>query len=289
MMKHPNHYDKIVIVCYPGGAGGKFLINNLSLNDQTVFQSDKLAQAQLDGDFSYQDKINYLRNQLQQAANTQIWNDLNLGCKQLFGINNIEYLIEYDEIFLNRFSPVVKKVISKKLCLFLVAHNTLILRSMLNFWPNARVIGFFHSKDFINQHRPKQTDKFWSHRLDYWNSVKDDSWPVQPPVNRAEFLELPNAIQHELADFFDNEIARWFIDQDLKFRLFEKDLVQIQNELKNKFYQIDVDKMYQTDQSFLIDLKNCLQWLDLPMPVNEQDNCSYFQSWKKIISQAVYQ
>jgi hypothetical protein len=288
MIEYPNYYDKIVIVCFPTGAGGKFLINNLGLNDQAVFQSAKLAQAQLDGNFSYQNKIDYLRNQLQQAAKIQKWDDLALGCSQLFGVNTMHYLTEYHEILSTRFDLVVKKTISKKLCLFVVAHNTLFLRSMLNFWPNARVIGFSNSKDFINQNRPKRPDVFLTNRLDHWNLVKDKSWPKQPPATKAEFLELPDAIQHELVDLFDNEIARWFNDRDLRFKLFEKDLVQIQNKLKNKFYQIDIDKMYQTDQSFLINLKNCLQWLDLPMPVNENDNCEYFQTWKEVISLVAY-
>jgi hypothetical protein len=273
MIAYPNQYDKIVIVCYPPGAGGKFLINNLGLNDQAVFQDFTLVQKQMERKFTYQNKIDYLFDQLQQSSKNLKWNDLNLGCEQLFGINPKEYQIDYPEQLTNRFPPEIKKAISKKLCLFLVAHDTLILRSILNFWSNARVIGFSNYSDFINQRWPN--GKSSNERLNYWNTVRGDNWPIQPPTIRAEFLELPDAVRHELIDFFNNdEIATWF---------FENELIQIQNELGNRFFQVDTDIIYKDAYKFLENLKKCLQWLELPMPLNENDNFRYFQVWKETI------
>ena len=273
MIAYPNQYDKIVIVCYPPGAGGKFLINNLGLNDQAVFQDSTLVQKQIKGKFTYQNKIDYLFDQLQQSSKNLKWNDLNLGCEQLFGIQPKEYQIDYPEQLTNRFRIEIKQAISKELCLFLVAHDTLILRSILNFWSNARVIGFSNHSDFINQRWPNERSS--NERLNYWNTVRGDNWPIQPPTIRAEFLELPDAVRHELINFFNNdEIATWF---------FKNELIQIQNELGNRFFQVDTDIIYKDAYKFLENLKKCLQWLELPMPLNENDNFRYFQVWKETI------
>jgi len=43
------NYPYINFFTYPSGAGGKFLINCLSLNDKAVFCHSILAQQQIDG------------------------------------------------------------------------------------------------------------------------------------------------------------------------------------------------------------------------------------------------
>jgi hypothetical protein len=284
MIACPNPYDKIVIVCYPPGAGGKFLINNLGLNDQAVFQDSKLAHLQINNNFSYDNKIAYIFSQFEKTLQNRRWNDLELGCGQLFGIDNIDYQTIYPEIFSTRFNIVIKTIISKNLFLFVVAHDTLVLRKQLDFWVNAKVIGFTNFTNFINTRNPDwYQDKFKKIRSNYWDVIRDDSWPSSPPVSEAEFLLLPELIQHELINYFENDISRWFIKQDQKIGLFENDLFKIKNQLDSKFYLIDVDDFYNNKQTFLSTLKNCLHWLNLPMPVNERDNLQYFQTWKNML------
>lgn len=79
-------YDKIVIMRYEIGAGGKFLINSLSLNDNAVFQNNKLAKYQLNGNFNLKEKLKFLNHYLNVAHQTKKWNDLMLYEKDLFGI-----------------------------------------------------------------------------------------------------------------------------------------------------------------------------------------------------------
>jgi hypothetical protein len=97
-------------------------------------------------------------------------------------------------------------------------------------------------------------------RSTYWDVIRDDSWPSSPPVSESEFLLLPGPIQHELINYFENEISRWFIKKDQKIRLFENDLFKIRNQLDSNFYQINVDDFYKNEQTFLSTLKNCLHW-----------------------------
>ena len=284
MIAYPNHYDKIVIVCYPPGAGGKFLINNLGLNNQSVFQDSTLARLQINNNFSYDDKLAYIFSQFKKTSQNQHWNDLGLGCSQLFGIEDIDYQTIYPEILSTMFNTVVKKIISENLFLFVVAHDTLVLRKQLDFWVNAKVIGFTNSTNFIkNRNLYSYSDKFKETRSTYWSAIRDNSWPSVPPVSESEFLSLPVQIQTELIDNFENEISRWFINKDQKIKLYENDLFEIKNQLDSKFYQIDTDDFYKNEQKFLSTLKNCLHWLNLPMPVNEYDNVRYFQTWKNML------
>jgi hypothetical protein len=284
MIAYPNHYDKIVIVCYPPGAGGKFLINNLGLNNQSVFQDSTLARLQINNNFSYDDKLAYIFSQFEKTSQNRHWNDLGLGCSQLFGIEDIDYQTIYPEILSTMFNTVVKKIISENLFLFVVAHDTLVLRKQLNFWVNAKVIGFTNSTNFIkNRNSYSYSDKFKETRSTYWSTIRDYSWPSLPPVSESEFLSLPVQIQTELIDNFENEISRWFINKDQKIKLYENDLFEIKNQLDSKFYQIDTDDFYKNEQTFLSTLKNCLHWLNLPIPVNEYDNVRYFQTWKNML------
>jgi len=117
-----------VIVCYPGGAGGKFLINSLGLSRSAVFQDINLANAQLAGNLTSQDKFNYLINELNNV--TTYWNDLNLGCGYITGINPQQF-------------------IEKNLYLFLVAHNSQIMDQRISQWPNAKFIVFKNATEFI--------------------------------------------------------------------------------------------------------------------------------------------
>ena len=226
MIAYPNSYDKIVIVCYPSMAGGKFLINNLGLNDRAVFQDAKLAHRQINGDFSYNDKLLYLSTQLKNTINNAKWDDLQLGCTQLFGFQSSEYQTKYPEILANRFDPTIQEIISENLFLFLVAHVPAALRSMLNFWTNAKVIGFTNSENFINTRTLHVGTRRWA-------------------------------------------------------KLFENGIPEFKKELGSRFYQIDVDEFYKDEHTFLSTLKDCLQWLDLPMPQNDHDNRQYFQTWKE--------
>jgi hypothetical protein len=234
MIAYPNSYDKIVIVCYTPMAGGKFLINNLGLNDRAVFQDATLARRQINGDFSYNDKLRYLSDQLENTLKIAQWTDLGLGCDRLFGFRSLEYQIKYPKILVNQFDPTIQEIISENLFLFLVAHNTTALRSMLNFWTNAKVIRLSNSGNFINTRTTDVDTRRWG-------------------------------------KLFENEIS-------------EIKISKIKKKLDLRFYQIDVDEFYKDEHTFLSTLKDCLQWLDLPMPQNDHDNRQYFLTWKEIMA-----
>ena len=67
--------DRLVIVYYPLGAGGKFLINCLGLSNQCVLQSIELANNQINNQFTSIEKFQFLKFQIRIKKRIfGIWN-----------------------------------------------------------------------------------------------------------------------------------------------------------------------------------------------------------------------
>jgi hypothetical protein len=282
MIQYPNTYDNMTLFCYPGNAGGNFLINCLSLSDQAVFRDALLIKKQIAGEFGYQEKIAYLHDKLDLAKRTGIWNDLNLGCEHLFGINNRQYLFEYHQVLKYRFSSIVQEVIDHNLNLYLVSHGFQFLKAHLKFWPHARVVMFVNWQTFVKQRNGKLNSKDLSFLTNYWNTVRGESWPITPPVNQQEFDSLDPAVGQELKHDFDNEISRWFDRSELIAELYHSDVVDFCQEHKDRCYIWDTDLAYSSGATFLKHFEPCRDWLGLPK-TNNQDLVDYFEHWTATI------
>ena len=69
--------DKLVIVAYPTGAGGKFLINCLGVSKHACLQNWELY------DLTSTEKKQLILDRLQSTLKGT-WNDLDLGCFKMF-------------------------------------------------------------------------------------------------------------------------------------------------------------------------------------------------------------
>lgn len=220
--------NKLVIVCYPEYAGGKFLINSLGLSDSAVFQDQNLASKQLNGQFMHDDKLNFLKNEINKVDNE--WNDLNLGCYQLFGFENSSYLIKYDDLVNSlMFNKIISRLTVKNShYFFIVAHNFKYLNAYLKFWPNAQIIFIKNYKEFVD---------YRSQNNHHWNMYRGVDWPSNPPLDQTEFNNYPNKIREELIN------SQWFVDSYLKrimsdaahYRLY----YELLNKLENKVIEWD--------------------------------------------------
>ena len=284
MIEYPNKYEKITILCYPANAGGNFLINCLSLSGQCVFRDAQLANKQIQGNFNYADKIQYLHTQLILARQNNKWNDLNLGCANLFGVNNQLYLTEYPELLALQFDTIINKLIELNLNVFLVAHSTIYLEAFIKFWPNARIIMFTDYQNFINQ-RINYRAKIPMQLINYWNVIKGPDWPELPPTNEHEFISLPASIQQELKNEFSYEISRWF-DRHLRWdELFIDNWRTIQKRLNKHQYLVwNVENNYKNSQEFIKKFDECRTWLNLPKTPT-LDLINYFELWYQTIHQ----
>jgi hypothetical protein len=174
--------DNIVIVYYSKDSGGKFLINSLGLSDDAVFQSAELAEKQLNGMFTIDNKIQYLINELGNVQDT--WNDLNLGCSQFFGINDFDYRSYTSDLIKQNtdiFNPVLEKISNKNLKFFVACHDFFYLEKLLSLWPNARIIFFENSENFIN-FRTGILDQIKLH----WDTIRGVDWPETNPSSLSD-------------------------------------------------------------------------------------------------------
>ena len=128
----------MVVVAYPPWAGGKLLINALGLSTSGCLQHSVLARLQLDNNLSTKKKLNFLLGKLETSQ--YYWDDLGLGCIQLFGpqLDN---------------STIVTDLIAKDIKFFKVAHNLKNLISILNTWQKAPVVCFKNSSNVVNYRR----------------------------------------------------------------------------------------------------------------------------------------
>ena len=85
-------YDKVIILKYLPGGGGKFLSGCLGLSDDVVLMRKDLAQMQLDGKLPIEKKLKYLLLSTKQQSERQIWVDWGFGRGSFWGANVGDYL-----------------------------------------------------------------------------------------------------------------------------------------------------------------------------------------------------
>lgn len=166
------NYDKIIILKYTLGSGGKFLVNSLSLTDDAVFLNDKLAQLQLHKKFTIKHKLHYLNYHLKHAKHCNLWDDLCLSEKKFFGLEDFDYFYLTENDIINySYKDIVQKCIDKNKFIFLTIHEKLYLSKLLNCWKNSKFILFINEDNFIqkrNQNLIKNLKKNYYNNLPFY-------------------------------------------------------------------------------------------------------------------------
>jgi hypothetical protein len=186
--------DRIIIVNYPVGAGGKFIMNSLALSQNSVLPHQNLTA------LTSEQKLDWLCNRY-ESMNTPIWRDLDLGCIQLFGNTRsvIDLKIRVSESTSWQYSNVIPKLIEQNKYFFVVAHNSNQLAWLLQTWPNAKIIRFVNYLDFMQKYRPgsipkiTRNDHTWEikkHIVTWWKTQRAESWPIMPPLSLDDY-QLP--------------------------------------------------------------------------------------------------
>ena len=277
------NYDKVVIVCYPPGAGGNFLINCLSLSDQCVLRNSQLAEQQLKVGFDSLQKTNYFSDQLDQTRINNRWNDLGLGCVNLFGIENLDYLLNYPEIIQKKFNYVVAKLIENNKYLFIVAHSTQYLDAYRKFWPRARAVFLTDYHDFVHRRGYKQTVKMQTLK-NYWDNVRGLDWPQDPPISSDEFLQLPQTVQEELTQVFHSEIFRWIETEPTVKQLYDLAVKEYSVQMAGNTYKWNVQKNFTGNETdFITELAECSKWLNITLDAPSELILDYYRSWLTVI------
>jgi len=136
MEKFNYNTDKIVIVVYPTGAGGKFLINCLGISEDACLQDWELY------DLTSTEKKKLILDRLASTPKGT-WNDLDLGCFRMFE-NNLDgmtakeiHSIEWE------FQKIIDISHGDKY-FFKVTHKKQDYAERVNAFSNARTINFIN-------------------------------------------------------------------------------------------------------------------------------------------------
>ena len=272
------NYPYTNLFCYPRGAGGKFLVNCVALNNRTVFQDHILAQRQLSGQFNVNAKLKYVFKHLKLAQGTKQWKDLELGDWELFGVANERYVDTFPELLKKRFdnSTLIQECMSKHIHLPIVCHNFIMFEAIRKIWTNSKPVIFTNYRKFLEQ---RNLGYVKDQKLKtYWQTIKGDEWPTDPPTTRAEIVELPMFIQHELQHNFHNEIERYLNFQEDFDRLWGTYTQNI-----DKKFIFDVEYAYANSSNFYNIYKEVCAYLQLP-PASQAIINKYFKTWVSTIN-----
>lgn len=278
-------YPNITHVVYPSATGGKFLINCLGLNDKAIFQHKELAQKQMDGKFTVEDKINYINEQLSISLETGNWYDLNLGDAELYNRYTDRTSYPYPEfLYKKQKTAILKKCIENKLHWFTVEHSLQELESQKKVWTNSNVIIYKNYKNFL-----KERVGVHSIIKDLWRNLKGESWgSCKAPRDLEEYNELPNFIKKELAEDYEDRIYQYLEDEEELYTLWH--VYSKKLEKKFKVFEFDVEYAYKNIENFYNTYDQVCDFIKVP-PAKYEIILSYFEKWRDtiVIAKAIRQ
>jgi len=269
--------DKIIVVFYPSEAGGKFLLNCLGLGDRFVLQDADIAKKQLDNKITKQEIFDELMFRLSRVNGR--WNDLNLGCVELFGNRMFTHKL-LDGLTLKHlpFNSIVHDLSYGSHYFPLITHNIYELEPILSHWPNARIINLVNYEKFKHFYRPSPIYL-------NWQQLRGGSWPSAPPETLDQYQQLSTSVQKELDQFgASNWILSgllWQCDIDTVNKAETSYLNKIFS--KNLVFNWNVD-CYFDQNLFLKNLENIYNWLDIG-EVNQHQILQFYTAYLQKLKQ----
>ena len=193
-------YDKVIILKYLPGGGGKFLSGCLGLSDDVVLMRKDLAQMQLDGKLPIEKKLKYLLLATKQQSERQIWDDWGLYDDYFWGVQEEQYTLN-DPLFpgsgtreyiIGRIKKVVYNCIDNNKFILTVAHSDGFLMPILNYWKNSKVIVFKNENKFRLTRKIK----------DFWIEGKIQNF-ARRHIDKQVLFD---------SNKYDNELYEWDCD-----------------------------------------------------------------------------
>lgn len=258
------------------------------MSNECVLRDSKLAETQLDRGMSAEDKFLYLEQKLEQASIKKSWTDLDLGCANLFGVSNSEYLLEYPELLEKKFNTIIPRLIEQQKYLFIVGHNPLWVSGYLTFWKNARVVFLTNYHDFVERRllgKPTIGTQEQNSINNYWNIVRGESWPTIPPYSYKEFLLLDQPIRNELSTLFKSEIFKFFSDiPPTRAELYDRNADKLYKQLGDRAFKCDLQQLFNGPVGLWTGLSECATWVGVDINTHQRLILDYYCHWLDTIT-----
>ncbi len=164
--------DNLTIIWYHNYSGGKFMANCLSLSDHGLFGHKEITEAQLRGEFSPDDKLNYLLGELSEIEKGMTWTDLHITDNFFFGFDKKDYIDPWRGI---SYHDYVKDVSHGDYKFFIASHFNPEVIEIKKIWKNANIILFTHPHDYVEKRASKDPNikVFYERLCDYEENIEE--------------------------------------------------------------------------------------------------------------------
>ena len=302
--------DRVIILYYAIGAGGRFIANNLSLSPDCVMMNSKLAMMQLEGKLDQKQKLLILLNRLSSEKVDKVWNDLGFNLDHWIGkessiaksVYNYRELSDHEyktKVYVDRRFQHVTVDNSKYL--FLITHCPDELDKQLSVWKNARVISFKNDNLFRYMRRLNNAQPYLK---TIWSLIPEEEkvgW-ASAPTCKKQFEELPENIQKMVWKYLDDpeffrkvsesinikysiQVPRLF-SQYKKLNQKDKQILESENTTEEYVHPDSIFvwdcNWYLDEESTLHNIKNLYDVLELNGYNNSYSRCFYKQWIKKL-------
>lgn len=145
----------VILAYYPTFAGGKFVINCMSLSKYSVISDPRYAVQDMsyttfDSSY-YQFKLNSVMTTLPSPDKKTQWRDFEFREWQFAGIGNNEYGQQSVDYLRNyKFTSMLEQVVESGRYHFFVSHYYDVTKGFKQVWPNAKIISLVNWKNFVN-------------------------------------------------------------------------------------------------------------------------------------------
>jgi len=148
------------------------MANCLSLSDHGLFGHKEMTEAQLRGEFSPDDKLNYLTGELSKINKGDFWNDLLITDNKFFGFDKKDYINPWRGITYHKY---VKDVSYGDYKFFIASHFNPEVIEIKKIWKNANIILFTHPHDYVEKRASKDPNisVFYERLADYEENLKE--------------------------------------------------------------------------------------------------------------------
>lgn len=229
----------IIFVGYQPFSGGKLIINSLGLADNACLQHFLLAHQQLKNNFTQEDKKNFLVGKLN--ASNYFWDDLSLGCHQLFGIT--PQLFHNPNAALSPFRfKLLQGLVEKKIHFFKALHvkNT---NAIFSKWPNGKILNYTNSLPIIKKRLAPMT-KF----LPEEQILNDDKRSIELLGNLNRKYETWNCAWFDEKEKYLLEIENLY--EKFKLTNYNKEILGTIYDLYMKAWNCNIQYLNEYNEDF---------------------------------------
>ena len=307
--------DKVIILYYAIGAGGKFLAHSLSLSPDCVMMNSKLAMMQLEGKLDQKQKLSILLGSIRNTGSE--WSDFGFDDTDWFGLDFDTMPKKLGVVYYHHLpeSELKTKVytnpnfqyltVNNTKYLFITSHSKDEVNKLASIWKNAKIISFKNERLFCRirnfKNRQRQYKIIWSlipekekdgwleppfSHIDFLNHPKDTQTTILKYLNDPEFTKKVGKL---LKDDYSLPIPKTFTEYK-SLSLQKKKTLESQNTTEEYVHS---DSIFVWDCNWYLSEKNTIHNIKYLYDVlelegyDEQSTRSYYRSWIKKLEELI--